>query len=61
MAHADEDRGPTLIGAYAACLSLAYVAVILRFISRRKSRNALLSDDWMCVAALVRGRDYETL
>ncbi|CAD6581203.1 MAG: hypothetical protein ASARMPRED_000444 [Alectoria sarmentosa] len=53
LAHASDNRGPTLIAAYAVCLSLAYVAVTLRFISRRKSRNALMADDWMSVVGLL--------
>lgn len=54
LAHATDDRRPSLIAAYAVCLSLAYVAVTLRFISRRKSKNALMADDWMLVVGLVR-------
>lgn len=56
LAHASDNRGPSLITAYAICLSLAYLAVILRLISRRKSRNAFLADDWMVVAGLVSWR-----
>lgn len=54
MLHERDDRGSNLIEAYAICLALAYVAVFLRFLSRRKSRNALWADDWMVVVALVR-------
>ncbi len=54
MMHATDNRAPSLITAYAVCLSLAYVAVALRFISRRKSRLALMADDWMLVVGLVR-------
>ena len=53
MLHERDDRGSNLIEAYAICLALAYVAVGLRFLSRRKSRNALWADDWMVVVALV--------
>ena len=54
LVHASDNRGPTLIAAYATCLSLAYIAVLLRFISRRKSQNPLMADEWMLVAGLVR-------
>ena len=57
IAHANDDRGPSLIAAYAVCLSLAYVAVCLRFLARRKSHNKLLADDWMLVAGLVKEHD----
>lgn len=53
LAHASDDEGPSLIAAYTVCLSLAYIAVALRFISRWKSRNAVLADDWMLVVGLV--------
>ena len=53
LAHAGDNEGPSLIVAYTVCLSLAYIAVALRFISRWKSRNALLGDDWMLVVGLV--------
>ena len=54
MEHIGDNKGPSLIAAYAVCISLAYVAVFLRFISRRIGKNALLADDWMVVVALVR-------
>lgn len=54
MSHASDNRGSSLVAAYAVCLSLAYVATILRFISRRKSRLAYMADDWMLVVGLVR-------
>lgn len=53
MLHASDNRGPNLIAAYAVCLSLAYVAVILRFISRRTAKIAWKADDWVLVAGLV--------
>jgi len=54
LVHAGDKRTPSLITAYVVCLSLAYIAVTLRFVSRRKSKNALMADDWMLVVALVR-------
>ncbi|KAL8784407.1 MAG: hypothetical protein Q9195_009052 [Heterodermia aff. obscurata] len=53
LAHASDNEGPSLIAAYTVCLSLAYLAVALRFISRWKSRNAILVDDWMLVVGLL--------
>ncbi|RAL07950.1 uncharacterized protein BO97DRAFT_462254 [Aspergillus homomorphus CBS 101889] len=40
-------------GAVIAMLSLAAVAVMLRFIARLVLRNALMADDWAIIAALI--------
>ena len=60
MAHASDNRAPNLIAAHVTCLTLACMAVLLRFSSRRQSSNALLSDDWMVVVGLVsQGFSYQ--
>ena len=56
LAHASDNRAPNLVAAYVTCLALSYIAVVLRFISRRQSRNAFLADDWMLVVGLVSHR-----
>ena len=44
---------PNIIAANAACLSLACIAVALRFICRKSSQMKLEADDWLILAALV--------
>ena len=50
--HVDENKKPDLIAASAICLSAAYIAVALRFLSRRRARNSLQADDYSVVVAL---------
>ena len=54
--HVNESRASELVTSQIACLIIAVVAVVLRFISRRMLKTALKADDWMIVAALVRER-----
>lgn len=51
--HRNENRGPEIISALAIMLAMAYVAVGLRFVSRRMVRAKLLYDDWVIVIGLV--------
>lgn len=51
--HKDQDRTADIVAANVAMLAAAYVAVALRFISRRMSHAALQSDDWMIVVGPV--------
>ena len=48
-----ETEVPRLIGAFVACLVIAYLAVILRLISRRLNKTDLKADDWLLVTSLV--------
>ena len=50
--HVNQNKKPDLIAASAICLSAAYIAVALRFISRRRGRNSLEADDYTVVLAL---------
>lgn len=50
--HIHDNKKPDLIAASAICLSAAYIAVALRFVSRRRARNALGADDYAVVLAL---------
>ena len=52
--HVDESRADNIRSSLIACLVIATVAVILRFISRRMVTTSIKADDWMIVAALVR-------
>ena len=47
------DRRPLLVTVSAVMMALAFVAVLLRFVCRRWTRAALMSDDWLILAALV--------
>ena len=49
-----QDQLPRIVASYATCLSLAYIAVVLRFIARRISRAPLQADDLTIFIALVR-------
>ena len=55
-AHSSDDRRPTVIVPNIVCPIAAYVAVLLRFESRRIARTKLRADDWWIVAGLVRRR-----
>ena len=52
--HIHEDKAANIIAACGICITAAYLAVILRFVSRRLSKTSLQSDDYTIVIALVR-------
>ncbi|MCJ1455501.1 hypothetical protein MMC28_005856 [Mycoblastus sanguinarius] len=52
-AHSSDDRRPTVIVPNIVCPIAAYVAVLLRFESRRIARTKLRADDWWIVAGLI--------
>lgn len=54
LEHIRQDRAPNIIASYAICLSLACIAVVLRFVARRISRASLQADDFTVAIALVR-------
>ena len=54
LEHIHQDQVPNIIASYATCLSLAYIAVVLRFVARRTSRASLRADDLTIFIALVR-------
>ena len=47
------DERPNLIAAIVVSISLAYAAVIMRFVARWKARAGLRGDDWFIIAGLV--------
>lgn len=51
--HIREDRSSDIVISHIICMTLATVAVILRFTSRRLCKAAILADDYMIIAALV--------
>ena len=52
-AHIDDEISAEIIVACAVCLTAAYSAVFLRFVSRRTSKTSLEADDYFIVTALV--------
>ncbi|KAF2268077.1 hypothetical protein CC78DRAFT_36125 [Lojkania enalia] len=53
LARQHEDRRPGLIVAISICIFLAYLAVALRIIARRKVKQPLKADDWWIIGALI--------
>ena len=51
--HINDTRVPMIMTSIIAWFIIAYVAVALRFISRRISRTALKGDDWCILGSLV--------
>ena len=54
--HIEDDRKASLIVVYAICLVVAYIAVTMRFFSRRLIRAEYKADDWFIVTGLVQVR-----
>ena len=52
--HAADNQQPNLIATITLCLALPCIAVILRFIARRRNRAGYKADDWLILLALVR-------
>ena len=53
LLHIHDSRVPKVIVSLAVCLPAAYIAVVLRFVSRRIGRVPLKADDWWIVVGLV--------
>ena len=53
LAHINDSRVADIVSSHIACLIIAVIAVILRFVSRRMVKTAPGADDWMIVAALI--------
>lgn len=52
-AHIHDDRSRDIIVSHIICLSLAFIAILLRFLSRHIGKVRLEPDDWMVVAAFI--------
>ncbi|KAK3173075.1 hypothetical protein OEA41_006404 [Lepraria neglecta] len=52
LEHIDESKVANIMASLIAGLSISFVAVVLRLISRRMVKTPLKADDWMMVAAL---------
>ena len=53
LLHIHDSRVPEIIVAMAVCLPAAYIAISLRFLSRRVGKVPLKADDWWLVVGLV--------
>ena len=51
-AHIHDDRSFNIVISHALCLPIAFVAVLLRFVSRRMVKASIQADDWLIVIAL---------
>lgn len=54
LAHVHDSKRKSIAAAYIACVPIIFLAVILRFVSRRIGRTAYGADDWIMVLGLVR-------
>jgi hypothetical protein len=54
MAQKNEIRQIQLIAGVSVCFLLAYLAVGLRLMARRRVRQPIMADDWWIIAGLVR-------
>ena len=52
--HISDDRSGCLIAANVVCVSLAFIAVCMRFASRRMAMVKYKADDWLIISGLVR-------
>ena len=53
VANKNDNRDAAIVASLAIMLAAAYLAVGLRFLSRRMARVKLASDDWVMVIGLV--------
>ena len=53
LRHIHDSRVPEIVASLAVCLPAAYIAVVLRFASRRIGKIPLKADDWWLVVGLV--------
>ena len=51
--HINDDKVPTLIAANAVCFTVACIAVVLRFLARRKAKVNYGLVDWLIVVGWV--------
>ena len=53
LLHIHDSRVPEIVATLAVCLPAAYIAVVLRFASRRIGKIPWKADDWWLVVGLV--------
>lgn len=53
LAHIDDNKSVAMATAYIVSLTISFLAVIMRFLSRRIGRANYGADDWIMLVALV--------
>ena len=61
LLHIHDSRVPEIIVSMAVCLPAAYIAISLRFLSRRIGKVPLKADDWWLVVGLVSRHPFPEL
>ncbi|MCJ1272070.1 hypothetical protein MMC22_011977 [Lobaria immixta] len=51
--HIHDDRSGDIVTSHAICITIAVIAVLFRFISRRMCKASIQADDWMIIVALL--------
>ena len=51
--HVTDDRSANLVAANVVCVTLAFIAVCMRFVSRRMAKIEYKADDWLALSGLV--------
>ena len=53
--HVHDDRSQDIVSSHAICITLAFLAVVLRFLSRKLGKIPIGADDWTIILAFVFG------
>lgn len=53
LAHINDNKKRSIAAAYIVCVPIIFLAVIMRFVSRRIGRTSYGADDWIMVLGLV--------
>ena len=53
LAHVNDNKRGTLAATYIVCVPVLFLAVVMRFVSRRIGRIEYRADDWTMVVGLV--------
>ena len=51
--HITDNRSANLIAANVVCVTLAFIAVCMRFVSRQMAKIEYQADDWLSISGLV--------
>ncbi|CAD6594535.1 MAG: hypothetical protein ASARMPRED_000617 [Alectoria sarmentosa] len=60
LSHVNDSKDASTAAAYAICLPMAIIAIIMRFVSRRMGRTPYGADDWVIVLAFVLAVAFST-
>ena len=51
--HINDNKVPDIIAVNAVCFTIACIAIVLRFLARRKARVTYGLDDWLIIVGWV--------